>query len=693
MKISIQVIYLAALLCCSLPVAAQRGKADSMLRLLPAQKDSFLTKTLVRLSEVYRNLNNDSSLLFAERALQKATEQQLPWFKAKAWNNIGYARYIQGNYDAAAHAFKNYYTEAVATGKKTEMAYALNNEGNVYIEQGLYSKALEKQKEALLLRQQANDTPGAAMSYNNIGFIYKDIGDYDKAISNFLFALREFEKLNDRPSSAYSLNYLAAVYAQKKDYAQSIASNRKALAMQQAAGDAGAQAISLHSIAEVFNESAQYDSAVYYFNQVLPLYEQVNDPRQTALVYAGLGDVYKGKLDFNRAVDYYKKSITLSQSIGNRRSTGGTYNKLAQAWLLLKNYGAAKAALDSSAAVNNLTGKKQDLVEQYRVGAGYYAAVGNYEKAAAWMQLYASGKDSLLSSEKEKAIADMQVKYDTEKKEQQLQLQELTISRKQLIIGKRNIQLGIAAGILLAGGLLGWMFYNRRKLKQEARLQQEIMRQQDMATRAVIEAEENERKRIAADLHDGVGQLMSAAKMNLSAWQSNVPITGEKDKLAFEKIMALVDESAKEIRGVSHNLMPNALLKASLAGAVREFIDKLDTRVLKVDLYAEGLNEKIDTNVETVLYRVIQECVNNVIKHSGASRLDISLVRENSEVSVTIEDNGRGFDTQNRQRFEGVGLKSIQSRVEYLKGTVEFSSTQGRGTLVAIHIPLPNQSN
>ena len=121
---------------------------------------------------------------------------------------------------------------------------------------------------------------------------------------------------------------------------------------------------------------------------------------------------------------------------------------------------------------------------------------------------------------------------------------------------------------------------------------------------------------------------------------------------------------------------------------MKEFIDKIDNRIIKINLYTEGLNERLDSNVETVLYRVIQECVNNVIKHSGATQLDISLIKDMDGISATIEDNGVGFNPQIKQPGDGIGLKNIVTRVEYLKGNVEFDSAPGRGTLVAIHVPL-----
>ena len=109
---------------------------------------------------------------------------------------------------------------------------------------------------------------------------------------------------------------------------------------------------------------------------------------------------------------------------------------------------------------------------------------------------------------------------------------------------------------------------------------------------------------------------------------------------------------------------------------------------MKVHLFTRGLGERLDSNMETVLYRVIQECVNNVIKHSGAGNLDISLIKDADGISATIEDNGRGFDTSDHQNFEGIGLKNINSRIAFLKGTVDFDSSPGKGTLVAIHVPV-----
>ncbi len=281
----------------------------------------------------------------------------------------------------------------------------------------------------------------------------------------------------------------------------------------------------------------------------------------------------------------------------------------------------------------------------------------------------------------EQQLADLNAKYEAAQRERQIQQQKNRIRMQNFLF------VGIG-GLALLSGLLIHSHYRRSKLRQETRMKTELMRQQELSVKAVIEAEENERQRIAKDLHDGVGQMMSAAKMNLSAFESEMNFTSEEQKKSLEKVIRLVDESCKEVRTVSHIMMPNALLKSNLPSAIRDFVDKLNNKTLQAHVYTEGLNDRLDSNVETVLYRVVQECVQNAIRHAGATRLDISLIRDKEGISGTVEDNGKGFDASNKDQFDGIGLKNIISRIEYLKGTVDFDSAPGRGTVVAIHVPL-----
>ena len=273
-------------------------------------------------------------------------------------------------------------------------------------------------------------------------------------------------------------------------------------------------------------------------------------------------------------------------------------------------------------------------------------------------------------------------------KEQKIKILDTENQLQKLQLTKRNIIIAIIGAVFLLLVLISWLLYNRYKIKQENKLQNEVLKQQEKAAKDIIQAEENERQRIAGELHDGLGQLFSAVKMNLSGIKDNLNFKDEQSRVIFSKTVDMVDESCREVRVISHQMAPNALLKSGLTSAIRDFISKIDARKLKINLETFGLKERLDQSTEAVLYRVIQESVNNVIKHAGASSLDIQLSRDEEGINVMIEDNGVGFSVEKQDASHGMGLKNIISRVNYLKGSVEVSSEPGKGTLVAIHIPL-----
>jgi two-component system, NarL family, sensor kinase len=759
-------IFLLCISICAITASAQQKKIDSLHQLLRQNiPDTTRLRGMARLAELYRTTKMDSAIFYAEKILAYPDKTEFFIYKAQAGNSLGYAYYMKAEYQKAIDAFRVYYSYASKTKDKKNMAFAINNEGNVYIELGDYGKALENYKKALQLRQEINDAYGIAASYNNIGYIYKDLGDYEKAASNFLFALQQFEKLNDRDAIAITYNYLGAISLRQKDYDQAIAYQSKALDIQQQRNDRNAMGISLQSLANIYGEQKQYDKSLENYLKAQNLYAEVNDLRQLGLVKANIAELYSRQQMHDKALPYFFEAIDIYQKISNSRSLANFYLSAASSLIETNQLARARKMIDSAAILTNKTQNKEHQKDLYQVESKYYAALGDYKQALQFASQYSDQKDVLLNDANIKALTDMKVKYETEKKEQQIvllnkdnaikgleiknqqlqieknlfdltqnrlalsqadlelannkiqiqnqnelilqqkldstqkaknildlqkktEIQKLEISNRQLQVNRRNVLIGFLGAILLLGGLLGFSYYRRYKLKQEAKMQAAVLKQQEEATRAVLEAEEAERQRIAKDLHDGVGQMMSAAKMNLSAFEANTWFKNEEEKMVFEKIILLVDESCKEVRAVSHNMMPNALLKNSLASAIREFIDKLDHKKLQVHLYTEGLEERLDSNVETVFYRVIQECVNNVIKHADADTLDISIIRENGEITATIEDNGKGFETTDKEKFDGIGLKNIRTRVEYLKGTVDFDSSPGKGTLVALHVPL-----
>ncbi len=507
--------------------------------------------------------------------------------------------------------------------------------------QGNYEVAARNFYESIAILEKRNEKKRVAPVYNELAKLYRKTRDLDRAAANYKKAETIYRQLNDTGGIAMILNESGVVYEYKKNYKEAISRYTASLKLAEAAGDSLSVSYSLSNIAGVYVIEKNYDLAEKNLLRALAIREKLKDSFALALTYSDLGAAMNAKGDYKKAIDYLTRSNKVAEGLKYPELQSNNYNELSA------------------------VARKQ----------------GDFQKAFDFFMIRTALRDSLMGLEKTKQIQELNAKYESARQEQQIQEQQNKLRLQNFLF------IGIA-GLILLAGLLANSQYRRYKLRKESQLQAEIMKQQEMSVKAVMQAEENERERIARDLHDGVGQMMSAAKMNLSAIESEINFTDTGQQQSFEKIIQLVDESCREVRTVSHIMMPNALLKNNLASAIREFVARLNNKTLAVHVYTEGLDERLDSNTETVLYRVIQECVNNAIKHAGATTLDISLIRDKDGISGTIEDNGKGFDTINQGNSDGIGLKNISTRIEYLKGTVDFDTAPGRGTVIAMHIPL-----
>ena len=234
--------------------------------------------------------------------------------------------------------------------------------------------------------------------------------------------------------------------------------------------------------------------------------------------------------------------------------------------------------------------------------------------------------------------------------------------------------------------LLVALYIKNRSLQENIRLQTERNKQQDAAARAVLDAEERERNRIAADLHDGVGQSLTAALINLNTVLKRTSFGNTEDWLLADKATALVSESYNEIRSISHQMVPNSLLKAGLVAAVRDFLSNIDPRKLKISIEATGMYKRLDMQFETVLYRIIQELVQNAVKHAEAEHIIVQLDSADNLFTITVEDNGKGFDPDTIK--ENTWLNDIASRIESLNGHLDIQTEPGTGTTVYIELEI-----
>jgi two-component system, NarL family, sensor kinase len=625
-----------------LVISAQTKEIDSLFQLTKTAAPARRISLYAEISETARNVFPDTSFYFAKQAMLLAEETGNATGRLKAYTAMGRVLHVRGSYDLSI----KYHKEALdlAQGEKNDSmaAVSLNGIGNSLWQLGRHAEALENLFSALRIRERLNDTRGIILCKTSIGMVYQTE-----------------EKLQ-----------LAEKYI------------HEALDLIDKKEEPDLQLSSMHTLANIYGMQGKIKEAFAVDKEGIQIAEERDNEVAKSLFYDNIGNcyLYNTPPDYQRAIEYFQKTLAIDSAFGNRKQMSDSYSNMGSVFFEQKKFADAIPFLQRSLALADESGYTQGKLKVFQMLSTAYRQSGRGDEAYASLQSAIRVKDSFITASSEAKMAEMQTLYETEKKQQKITLQQEQLSKKNYILW------GIIAVALLLG-LLGVSYYRRTQLKQKAKHQEAIIDQQDLATRAVIEAEEEERQRIARDLHDGIGQMMSAAKMNLSAFEAGMDGKDDQDRESLHKIIGLVDESCREIRTVSHNMMPNALLKSNLATAVGDFLDKIDKSTLKIHLYTTGLDEHLDTNTETVLYRVIQEAVNNVLKHAKASVLDISLVKDADGISATIEDNGRGFDATDPSKNAGIGLKNIRKRVDYLKGHVDFDSAPGRGTVVSLHIP------
>jgi len=382
---------------------------------------------------------------------------------------------------------------------------------------------------------------------------------------------------------------------------------------------------------------------------------------------------YQGKP--RAAEDMYK--ATINASLAEKDSIYAAYAMTFYADLLWKQQQYAKAIATGQKAIEieRRNSDKNALLTSLILQRKYIIGQRDFKELASLDSEIIAEQKLLFSTDLNKEISETEVKYKTAEIVYQKQLGELAAKKKQ------QLTMVVFTGVILLGTLLFVIVYQRNRARQQSQLEAE-------KTKAIIMGEEQERLRMARELHDGVGQMMSAAKMNLSALEQPLQLPDEATARKYQQVISLVDTSCAELRNIAHNLAPYSVQQLGFANALRNLVQKIDQEKLAINLFMDPLPEPLDEVRASTLFRVIQECINNVLKHADAHNLDIAVICEKERLSVSIEDDGKGFDTQDTDSSAGIGMENIRKRIRYLDGTVEWDSAPGKGTLVAISIPL-----
>ena len=308
---------------------------------------------------------------------------------------------------------------------------------------------------------------------------------------------------------------------------------------------------------------------------------------------------------------------------------------------------------------------------------------GRVNESFIHLKEYVAINDSLQGRNNRKIVNELEIKYQTQRKEAQLLAQEKTIWQKNAL----NYILIASAVTLLLISLLSYRTYRQKQKIQQQRISELETQQQLTATEAVLKGEAQERTRLARDLHDGLGGMLSGIKFSMNTMKANLLMTPDNQHV-FERSVDMLDSSIQEMRRVAHNMMPEALVKFGLDTALKDFCNDItQSGALKVNYQSIGMTGiSIDQTTAITIYRIVQELVSNSIRHAAATTAIVQLTRTDGQLAVTVEDDGKGFDTGLLQHAKGIGWSNIQNRVDFLKAKLDVKAAEGHGTSVLIEI-------
>jgi two-component system, NarL family, sensor kinase len=527
---------------------------------------------------------------------------------------------------------------------KNQKANLINRYAAIYQRRQNYDSAVELYLQATNIFKETGAELKIINSYYNLSGIYKYLGDTTK----IFFYARETNRLaviaKDTTLSIRGLIVLGEAYNFIKNYDSLLFVSKKGLALASKQQMTFAIGIFNNFMGLYYtNKTMQYDSAILYYNRALQSFESINIPFDKALVLQNIGNAYLKKKDYINAIKFSKQATELSKNL-----------KFDQVQTL--------SLMDLVQAEENM---------------------GNIPESFTYLKQYVKVNDSIQKLNNQKKVYDLEAKYLAQKKELEM------LSQQKIIKQKNILNYLLASGLLLLLGIITSLYFNyqsKQKLQQQ-KISELETQQQLTATEAVLKGEEQERTRLAKDLHDGLGGMLSGIKYSFNTMRGNMIMTANNAQ-AFERSMDMLDSSIKEMRRVAHNMMPEALVKFGLDTALKDFCNEIQqSGALIVSYQSIGLEKTVlDQTTSITIYRIVQELINNTMKHAVAKNAIVQITRSENQLSITVEDDGKGFDTTIINKPSGMGWSNITNRVEFLKGKLDVDSAHGKGTSVHIEI-------
>lgn len=570
----------------------------------------------------------DSAMCYFDSAYAASLEIRYYSGMAQAIVRQGITLLGQGRFDDCRAAFKRACHYALMSAERQKLLSALYvNIGASYSYQANFEKAFEYYYAILqyMLQQQNADDYNLIMTYNNIADVLIHMEQYEKA--SYYLNMGEKLMLSKKMEDIYGYIWSnkADMALAHKDYKSSAMYRQKALDIAEKYGLVEVQQAVYLIEAKYYMDTEQYPKAI------ISLKKNIEASDATFPLYSLIAPYYSLGLAYYKTHDYVNAERVLMQALAKASKTGIMTDKLN--------------------ALSTLT-----LV---------YTEMGRYKEAIEQQKNYISLRDSINNSEKIKIANELEVKFRTAEKDRRIVEKELLIEKQKRDIDHKNllVSLTIVGAIILVVICIGFYW----SLKAKNRI---------LALKAHMEGEENERSRIARELHDGIGGQLAVIKMTLSSWPE------DKKK----QVVSLLNDASEQVRQTAHNLMPEFIKNVDLAEALTLYVETLSHTFpkLKIDLLIYCKFGIAEHNKKLSIYRMLQEILQNIVHHAQATTAVVQVFEQQGKLQLLIEDNGIGFD-RSKVKY-GFGIANMEARVKMLKGKMEINSSPGRGTTINIEI-------
>lgn len=602
----------------------------------------------------------DSALFQLDKSRNLAISLKCDSIQANTNLNIGYLMLMKGNTDSAEILLNLGLKQYEAISDPAGIAKAYNLLTIMYKNTGDYENGIETAHKSTNLFEKQGQTRNYVLSLINLGNIYEKLGGYDTAYSCYRLCY-DLSLEHNLQSEALSAVINMAVI----DYNKGVILEKK--------GDAeGANKKYLHSKAN--------------FIDAIEISQRKNDKQSLALCYSNMSTLSKKFNNKDEALEYLQKALSLIKEYGNKIELIQVLRNLGALYYEMGNYQLAKAYLQEGLELAQQAELKEPIQHLSFDLSGVYENTGEYKTALKYSRLSADYSDSLFNEAKQREIEKHKTNFEILHLKDLNQIKEVD---KKRISAERNTSLGI--GITVVFILIGLLiFFRMRAKKNRIIAMQRIQKLEDekklMAARSVLVGQEKERERIARELHDGIGVLLSTASIHFSSVEDSAD---QQTSKMLKKANKLLREAGREVRQISHNMMPGVLSKFGLKEAIEDlFEDIIESDKIEVDLRFTCSDVRLAENMEIMFYRVIQEMLNNTLKHANATKISLFISRDEEIIYIDYTDNGVGFEEEKLPHGRSLGIAGIRSRIEYLGGKIDLKSSTGKGVQYLVSVPL-----